>query len=161
MRRPPAAAIVCALLVTACGQSGKKQTTESRQPTPKPPPASVQARKGDEKLIRAWNKAENAGDYKRAARYFAPGAIVIQSYILRLANRHLAEEWNSTLPCRADITFVQGEEGTTLVGFALRKGPTGKCKEGGSAQVRFTIRGGLIRQWRQLPDSEQVPSPVI
>jgi hypothetical protein len=160
MRPPLAAAVVCALLLAGCGGSGKKQTTAA-QPAPKPPPASAQARKGDEKVIRAWNKAENAGDYKRAARYFGRNAIVIQSYILRLANRHFAEEWNSGLPCRADITFVQGEEGTTLVGFDLREGPTGKCKEGGSAQVRFTIRGGLIRQWRQLPESEQAPSPAI
>jgi hypothetical protein len=160
VRRPLAAAVVCALLVTACGQSGKKQTTTA-QPAPKPPSASVPVRKGDEKIIRAWNKAENAGDYKRAATYFARNAIVIQSYILKLTNRHFAELWNSGLPCRADITFVQGEQATTLVGFDLREGPTHKCKEGGSAQVRFTIRGGLIRQWRQLPESEQAPSPAI
>jgi hypothetical protein len=159
VRRSLAAAVVCALLVTACGQSGKKQTTTA-QPAPRPP-ASVQVRKGDEEIIRAWNKAENAGDYKRAARYFARDAIVIQSFILKLSNRHFAEEWNSGLPCRADITFIKGEEATTLVGFDLREGPTHKCKEGGSAQVRFTIRGGLIRQWRQLPESEQAPSPAI
>jgi hypothetical protein len=160
MRVLPAAVVVCALLIAACGQSGKKQTSTS-QPAPKQTPASVPVRKGDEKVIRAWNKAENAGDYKKAASYFAKNAIVIQSYILQLINRHLAEEWNSGLPCRADITFIQGEQATTLVGFDLRKGPTGACKEGGSAQVRFTIRGGLITQWRQLPESEQAPSPAI
>jgi hypothetical protein len=161
MRAPLAAALACALLIAACGQSGKKQTTDSQQPAPKPPPASVPVRKGDERIIRAWNKAENAGDYKRAARYFARNAIVIQSYILQLTNRHFAEEWNSGLPCRADITFIQGEQATTLVGFNLREGRTGKCKEGGKAQVRFTIRGGLIRQWRELPESEQAPAPAI
>jgi hypothetical protein len=161
MRRLLAAAVVCALLIAACGGSGKKQTTESQQPAPKPPPASVPVRKGDEKVIRGWNKAENAGDYKKAASYFAKNAIVIQSYILQLINQHFAEQWNSGLPCRADITFIQGEQATTLVGFELREGRTGKCKEGGTAQVRFTIRGGLIRQWRQLPDSEQVPTPAI
>jgi hypothetical protein len=160
MRRLPAAGVVCALLIAACGQSGKKQTTTTAQPAPKPPPASVAVRKGDEKVIRGWNKAENAGDYKKAATYFAKNAIVIQSYILQLLNRHLAEEWNSGLPCRADISFIQGEEATTLVGFDLREGRKGACKEGGSAQVRFTIRGGLIRQWRQLPEAEEVPSPA-
>ena len=160
MRRLPAAALACALLIAACGQSGTKQTTTA-QPAPKPPPASVPVRKGDEQVIRAWNRAENAGDYRKAASYFAKNAIVIQSFILQLINRHFAEEWNSGLPCRADITFIQGERATTLVGFDLREGPTHKCKEGGSAQVRFTIRGGLIRQWRQLPESEQVPSPAI
>ena len=160
MRRLPAAALLCALLIAACGQSGKRPTTAA-QPAPKPPPAGVPVRKGDEKVIRAWNKAENAGDYKRAASYFAKNAIVIQSFILQLINRHLAEEWNSGLPCRADITFIRGEQATTLVGFDLREGPTHKCKEGGSAEVRFTIRGGLIRQWRQLPESEQAPAPAI
>jgi hypothetical protein len=160
MRPPLAAAVVCALVIAGCGQSGKKQSTAS-QPAPKPPPASVQVRKGDERVIRGWNRAVNAGDYRRAAKYFAPGAVVIQSYVLQLANRHFAEEWNSGLPCRADITSIQGEQATTLVGFDLRQGPSGKCKGGGSAQVRFTIRGGLIRQWRQLPESEQAPSPEV
>jgi hypothetical protein len=160
MRRLPAAALLCALLITGCGQSGKKPTTAA-QPAPKPPAAGVPVRKGDEQVIRGWNKAENAGDYKKAASYFAKNAIVIQSFILQLINRHFAEEWNSGLPCRADITFIHGEQATTLVGFDLREGPTHKCKEGGSAQVRFTIRGGLIRQWRQLPDSEQAPAPAI
>ena len=157
-----AAALVCALLIAACGGSGKKQTSQS-QPAPKPPSqqASVPVRKGDERVIRGWNKAENAGDYKKAASYFAPGAIVVQSYILQLTNRRFAREWNSGLPCRADITFIQGEHATTLVGFNLREGPTGKCKSGGTAQVRFTIRGGLIRLWRQLPESEQAPAPAI
>jgi hypothetical protein len=160
MRAPLAAALLCALLIAACGGGGKKATTNA-QPAPKPPPTSVPVRAGDEKVIRAWNKAENAADYKKAASYFAKNAIVIQSYILQLINRHFAEEWNSGLPCRADITFIQGEKATTLVGFDLREGPTGKCKEGGSAQVRFTIRGGLIRQWRELPEAEQAPSPAI
>jgi hypothetical protein len=157
MRALPAAAVACALLIAACGQSGHKDT-QKFEPAPKPPPASAAVRKGDERVIRAWNKAQNAGDYKKAARYFAHNAIVIQSYILQLINRHFAEEWSSGLPCRADITFIRGEQATTLAGFKLRKGPTGKCKEGGTAQVRFTIRGGLIRQWRQLPASEQAPA---
>ena len=160
MRRLPAAAVVCALLIAGCGGSGKKQTSQS-QPAPKPPPASVAVRKGDERVIRAWNKAENAGNYKRAARYFAPRAIVIQSYVLQLTNQHFAELWNSGLPCRADITSVEGEQAATVAGFKLREGPAGKCKEGGTARVRFTIRGGLIRQWRQLPESEEPPTPEI
>ena len=159
MRVLAAAAVVCALLITACGKSGHKDT-QKFEPAPKPPPASTAVRKGDASVIRAWDKAENAGDYKRAARYFARNAIVIQSYILQLINRHFAEEWNSGLPCSADISFIKGEQATTLAGFNLRQGPAGKCKEGGTAQVRFTIRGGLIRQWRQLPTSEEVPAPA-
>jgi hypothetical protein len=155
MHRPLGALLLCALLIAGCGGSGHK-----RQPAPKPP-SSVPVRQGDERVIRGWNKAENAGDYEHAARFFAPGAIVIQSYILQLPTHRLAVEWNSGLPCRADITFLKGEQATTLVGFDLRTGPGGKCKGGGSAQVRFTIRGGLIRQWRQLPEEEQQTAPAV
>src|SRR5919204_6395179 len=154
MRRLPAAALLCALLIAACGKSGHKPSA-SAPVAPKPAP-TIPVRKGDERVIRGWNKAENAGDYEHAARYFARNAIVIQSYILPLTNHRFAVEWNSGLPCRADITFIKGEQATTLAGFSLREGPHGQCKEGGSAQVRFTIRHGLIRQWRQLPESEEV-----
>jgi hypothetical protein len=159
MARLLAVAAVCALLIAGCGDSGKKQKS---QPAPAPkPPASVPVRGGDARVIRGWNRAENAGDYEHAARFFARGAIVIQSYTLQLVNHRFAVEWNSGLPCRADITFIQGERATTLAGFDLRQGPTGACKSGGSAQVRFTIRDGLIRQWQQLPVSEQSTGPAI
>jgi hypothetical protein len=158
MRGPLAAAAVCAL-ISGCGQSGH-QDTQKQQPAPKPP-ATVPVRKGDARVIRGWNRAVNAADYEHAARFFARGAVVIQNYVLPLANHHFAVEWNSGFPCRADITFVKGERSTTLAGFELREGPRGKCKQGGSAQVRFTIRGGLIRLWRQLPRSEEVPAPAV
>lgn len=147
MGRLPAAAVVCALLLAACGGGHHKQAAS----TPSAP-RTIPVRPGDERVIRGWNKAENAGDYERAASYFARGAFVIQSYILQLQNQRVAVDWNSSLPCRADITFIQGEEATTLVSFKLRQGRTGQCKEGGTAQVRFTIRGGRIQQWRQLPE---------
>jgi hypothetical protein len=159
MRPMLAAGVLCALLIAGCGGGGHKQASAPR-PSPKPPPAAIPVRKGDERVIRGWNKAENAGDYEHAARYFARNAIVIQSYILPLTNHRFAVEWNSGLPCRADITFIKGEKATTLAGFSLREGPHGQCKEGGRAQVRFTIRRGLIRQWRQLPESEEVQTPA-
>ncbi|MGZ4202984.1 MAG: hypothetical protein ACXVRH_13100 [Thermoleophilaceae bacterium] len=147
MGRLPAAAVVSGLLLAACG-GGHHQQVASTPAAPR----SIPVRPGDERVIRGWNMAENAGDYQRAGRYFARGAFVIQSYILQLQDQRDAVEWNSSLPCRADITFIQGEQATTLVSFTLRQGPTGKCKGGGTAQVRFTIRAGRIQQWRQLPE---------
>ena len=158
MLRPLAAALLCALLLAACGGGHHRQASST--PTAPAPPRQVAVRPGDERVIRGWNKAENAGNYDRAASYFARNAIVIQSYILQLQNHRFAKEWNSGLPCRADITFIRGEQATTLVGFNLREGPTGKCKEGGTAQVRFTIRGGLIQQWMQLPEEQQQSGPA-
>jgi hypothetical protein len=152
MRRLLAAGLAT-IAVAGCG--GSHHTDAHRaaaQPKASPHP-------GDERVIRGWNRAENAGHYRRAASYFAPGAIVTQDYVLELRTRRLAIEWNSGLPCRADITFIRPEPATTLVGFNLREGRTGGCKGGGSAQVRFTIRGGLIRRWQQLlvPPGQQAP----
>jgi hypothetical protein len=130
------------LLVAGCGGSSHK-ASQSR-------PAQVSARPGDEKVIRGWNRAINTGHYRRAASYFADHATVTQDYVLQFPSRKIAVEWNSGLPCRADITFVRAESTTTLVGFHLRQGPRGGCRGGGSAQVRFTIRRGLIQRWQQL-----------
>jgi hypothetical protein len=141
------------LLVAGCGGGSSHQASQ-RQPAPRP---------GDEKVIRGWNKAVNAGDYEKAASYFARNAVVMQDYVLPLTTHKYAVEWNSGLPCRADITFIRPEQTTSLAGFHLREGPHGRCKGGGSAQVRFTIRNGLIRRWQQIltpPSKQQTQTPA-
>jgi hypothetical protein len=147
------------LLVAGCGGGSSHQTSENQARPAKPAP-----RPGDEKVIRGWNKAVNSGNYEKAASYFAPKAVVTQDYVLQFPSHKIAVEWNSGLPCRADITFIRPEATTTLAGFHLREGPHGGCKGGGSAQVRFTIRRGLIRRWQQIvnppgqPQQSQVPA---
>jgi hypothetical protein len=114
-------------------------------------------------VIRGWNRAINGRDYETAASYFAQGAVVTQDYVLQLRSHKFAVEWNSGLPCRADITFIRAERVTSVAGFHLRKGPHGACKGGGSARVRFTIRNGLIQRWQQLltpPDQQQTQVPA-
>lgn len=143
-----------ALLVIAAGCGGSHHSATQRQAT---------APAGDEKVIRGWNRAVNSGDYKRAASYFATHAVVTQDYVLQFPNRKIAVEWNSGLPCRADITFIRGEQATTLAGFRLREGPHGGCKGGGHATVRFTIRNGLIQRWQQLlnpPKQQPTQTPA-
>ncbi|HEY1595138.1 MAG TPA: hypothetical protein VGF74_07070 [Thermoleophilaceae bacterium] len=143
------------LLAAGCG-GGSHQTS-----TPRPTQAA--ARPGDEKVIRGWNRAINGRDYETAASYFAQGAVVTQDYVLQLRSHKFAVEWNSGLPCRADITFIRAERVTSVAGFHLRKGPHGACKGGGSARVRFTIRNGLIQRWQQLltpPDQQQTQVPA-
>jgi len=147
------------LLVAGCGGGSSHKPSDT-----KPRPAQPAPRPGDEKVIRGWNKAINTGHYEKAASYFAPNAVVTQDYVLQFPNHKIAVEWNSGLPCRADITFIRAEPTTTLAGFNLREGPHGGCKGGGSAQVRFTIRNGLIRRWQQIlnppgaPQQPQVPA---
>lgn len=131
-----------AIFVVGCGGGG-----HDAAPTRT---TAVRPRPGDEKVIRAWNRAVNTGHYRAAGALFAPGAVVSQTYVLQLPNKKIAAEWNSGFPCRADITFVRFEKVTTLAGFHLREGPRGGCKKGGSARVRFTIRKGLIARWQQV-----------
>jgi hypothetical protein len=142
------------LVVAGCG-GGSSHTATTRPAHPAPRP-------GDEKVIRGWNKAINAGDYEKAASYFAPRAIVTQDYVLQFPSHKIAVEWNSGLPCRADITFIRPEQTTSLAGFHLREGRHGGCKGGGSAEVRFTIRNGLIQRWQQIlnPPGQPQQPPV-
>jgi hypothetical protein len=145
------------LLIAGCGGGGHNAATTRQRAQTFP------TRSGDEKVIRGWNRAVNSGHYKRAGSYFAPGAIVTQDYTLQLPNQKIAAEWNSGFPCRADITFIRAEQATSLAGFRLREGPKGLCKSGGSAQVRFTIRGGLIRRWQQIlepPSGQKTQTPA-
>src|SRR4051794_24716438 len=107
------------LVVVGCG-GGSHRVSQQRLAQPA-------ARPGDERVIRGWNKAVNAGEYKQAACYFAPNAIVIQDYVLQFTARKFIVEWNSGLPCRADITFIKAERVTTLAGFHLREGRHGGC----------------------------------
>jgi hypothetical protein len=147
------------LLVAGCGGGSSHTASVSKSR-----PAAPAPRPGDEKVIRGWNKAINSGNYEKAASYFAPKAVVTQDYALQFPSHKIAVEWNSGLPCKADITFIRPEATTSIAGFHLREGPHGGCKGGGSAQVRFTIRNGLIRRWQQIlnppgqPQQPQVPA---
>jgi hypothetical protein len=141
------------LVVAGCGGGSSRQVSQQGR-------ARFAPRPGDAEVIRGWNKAVNAGHYRKAASYFATHAIVAQDYVLQFTARRFIVEWNSGLPCRADITFIKPERATSLAGFHLREGRRGGCKGGGSAQVRFTIRGGLIQRWQQLliPREQQGPT---
>src|SRR5438067_8833657 len=141
------------VIVAGCGGGSSHQASNQQRP------AKSASRPADEKVIRGWNKAINAGDYEKAASFFAPKAVVTQDYVLQFPDHKIAVEWNSGLPCRADITFIRAERATSLAGFHLRTGRSGGCKGGGSAQVRFTIRGGLIQRWQQIlrPQAQQQP----
>jgi hypothetical protein len=143
MRR--AAALVALVgAIAGCGSQGEQR---------KPAPARRQP--SDAHLIRGWSRALNAGDYRRAAAYFARGAVVEQTQEVRLRSRAAAIVFNSGLPCRADVTGVEDEGATSLASFRLKRGPGGPCN--GSARVRFTIKRGKFTEWRQLPEAPTPP----
>jgi len=145
-----AALALLVLFAVGCGGDDGGEKTDGSGPTP---PSAREASADD--VIRGWNKAVNAGEHERAADLFAIDAVVEQAGVeLRLRTREDAIEFNDSLPCRADITEIEPEGDATVADFDLREGPDGGCRDGGRAAVKFVIRGGKIREWRQLPPPE-------
>jgi hypothetical protein len=107
----------------------------------------------DEATVRLWTRALYDGHYDRAARFFAPRAIV-QQYGTRVLRGHReAVAFNRSLACRASVRSIRHEPGGVLLStFNLGPGPRGGCNGGGTVRVRFFIRRGLIETWHQLPE---------
>ena len=151
MRRLAAALALVLLLVTGCDTDSERAETE---------PAPASAPSSEERIVRAWITALNEGDYDRAARYFAKGAIVDQGRPIRLPNAAAARFFNRSLPCRAELVGVKDEPGPkALAAFTLSDGPGGPCE--GRARVRVTVKDGLFTEWRQLPEEAQPSGPVV
>jgi hypothetical protein len=115
-----------------------------------------------ESVVRGWTEALYKGQYERAAKYFARGAIVQQSQTVVLTTHIKALAFNLSLPCRAKVTAVEQEpHGALLASFKLFPGPGGTCARGGIARVRFFIRRGKIEAWRQLPQAPTPPGQTV
>ena len=126
-------------------------------PAPDPRPSPAPNARGAA-VIRAWTKAIYEGDYERAGSLFAPRAIVQQAETTVLRTRADAVAFSRSLPCRAKVKRIEREpNGVLLASFELFPGRAGACRGGGSARVRFMIRGGRIETWRQLPEAPQPP----
>ncbi len=169
MRSPTATLLACAALVLGgCSLPGGDDPPPSpkREPTPgaaagpsgKPPPASREPAEG--RTIRAWSAAVNAGDFFKAASFFARGAIVEQGLVIRLRDRRDAIQFNSSLPCKARVTDVDDEGRTVLAAFRLLPGHEGGCRGGGTARVRFRFEHGKFKEWRQLDEGDRPPSQI-
>ncbi len=152
-RAAGATAIAVVLLAAGCG-GGEADDRGGREAAPN----SAKSRTSDREIIRNWVSALNDGDFEMAARYFAPGAVVEQATETTLRGRDAAIRFNRSLPCRAEVTDFEDEGNTTLAAFRLREGHEGRCTEGGRARVRFVIDGGLIKEWRQLPEQPLTPN---
>ncbi len=79
---------------------------------------------------------------------------------IRLSNRREAIRFNMSLPCRSQVTDVDDEGRTTVAAFRLRPGRGGACRGGGTARVRFRVRHGKFKEWRQL-DGQDGPQGQI
>jgi hypothetical protein len=143
--------VLASLLAAGCDSDSERAETK---------PAPARAPSSEERIVRAWITALNEGDYDRAARYFAKGAIVDQGHPIRLPNAAAARFFNRSLPCRAELVGVEDEPGPkALAAFTLSDGPGGPCE--GRARVRVTVKDGLFTEWRQLPEEAQPSGPVV
>jgi hypothetical protein len=144
VRRVAALAAALAIVLGGC-----EDTKQSKPGPPKPDYALA-----DEAVVRLWTKALYDGNYRRAAGFFAPRAIVQQGYTRVLKTRAEAIDFNRSLTCRASVGTIHHEKNRVLlVTFNLAPGPRGGCSGGGTVRVRFFIRRGLIETWHQLPDT--------
>ena len=157
LRRFPLLVAIGALLAAGCGGGSDEDDAPAGPSRPGVPPAADHADRArpapdasDREVIDGWVRAVARRRYERAAAYFAPNAVVEQLGEIRLRTRSDAIAFNRGLPCSAELTDVEDEGETSLAAFRLLPGPGGPCE--GSARVRFTIRDGLIREWRQLPE---------
>jgi hypothetical protein len=139
--------VACAALVAACAGTAAAAK-------PPPPAAKMKA------IVRAWSANLNAGRNAAEARLFALPATMIQGpYVYRLATRQQVARWHAALPCSGTILsiVVRGRYATAV--FRLGNRPTSRCDAapGTLAAARFTIVGGKITVWQQVPPPLQGP----
>ncbi|HEY7453056.1 MAG TPA: hypothetical protein VH683_00735 [Thermoleophilaceae bacterium] len=153
-RAPPAACATAVVLLALAGCD-----SASSDPPPQERPDPLHSYNG--RVIRGWLLALERDDFQQAANYFAPGALIDQGQgAHRLTTRELAVNFNSLLPCRADLIRLRGggHARHVLATFRLRAGPGGDCT--GLVRVRYTIVKGKFTEWIQGPDSDSdQPAP--
>lgn len=143
VRRVAIALVAAVLLAVGCDEGEEHQGVHS--------PEGV--------MIRDWLMAVQHGDFGRAARFFAPGAIIDQGRPYRLPDTAAARLFNATLPCHAELVALADEGAKVLATFRLTPGPGGPCR--GRVQVRYTIVGGRFKEWRQLDTGPAPDGSVV
>jgi hypothetical protein len=152
-----AAAAVASAALGGCGGCGGN----GHKPAPAGPAPKPDYAVGDEAVVRLWSLALYDDRYARAAGFFAPEAIVQQAGTRVLRTRAEAIAFNRSLTCRATVLGIRHEsEGVLVATFNLGPGPRGGCASGGRVRVRFEVRGGLIKEWRQLVNVPKPAAPV-
>ena len=113
--------------------------------------------------MRAWSAALNTDDNAAAGRLFAAGAIVIQGgAVYELRGPADAARWTASLPCSGHIVDVTVDQETVTAVFILGNRAQSRCDAapGTRAAARFTVRGGKIVGWEQVPvpgDEKEAP----
>jgi hypothetical protein len=163
--------LVIAVFVAGCGSSGgddkrldlttpKDMTTPEPETTPAPSPP-VKVGKGvtrrEAAVIRGWSDTLRRGHVRRAARYFALPAVVVNGTPpLPIRTRAQAEQFNRLLVCGAKVVALERTNGhRVLATFRLTERPGGACGSGTGhlAHTAFLIRDGRIVQWLRTDDA--------
>ena len=151
-------ALVAVLALQGCFLAGGQHERERPGPGPGPPSPSPGLVSSDAAVIQDWIRSLNAGEYDRAARYFARNAVIQQHSRTRLRTHQDAVNFLRDLPCAASLTDLVDEGRTELATFSL-SGPSGTCGE--RARVRFTVEHGRFTEWRQVPEPGQPDGRAI
>jgi hypothetical protein len=157
--RPARVIVVLGILLTLVGcdsDSDSEPSSDSRggeQTAPRAEhPHGEGLRSHEGALIRHWLAALERDDYARAARSFAPGALVDQGVPYRLTSPAAARRFNAALPCRADLIRLRDEGRRSLASFRIRRGPGGPCH--GTVRVRLRFRDEHFSEFVQLPGDD-------
>jgi limonene-1,2-epoxide hydrolase len=114
---------------------------------------TAQAAATPAQVVRAWSKALNANDNRRAAALFALGARVVQPGVdVTLDSRRLAVAFNAALPCAGRIIKITAHRDRAVATFVLGHRPQHTCDgPGAKAAALFVVRNGKIVLWQQVP----------
>ena len=165
--------LVLAVLVAGCGSGSgndkrldlttpKDMTSPPAEETPAPAPEpSVKVGKRvtrrEAAVIRGWSDTLRRGHVRRAARYFALPAVVVNGTPpLTIRTRAQAEQFNRLLVCGAKVVALERADGhRVLATFRLTERPGGACGGGTGhlAHTAFLIRDGRIAQWLRTDDA--------
>jgi hypothetical protein len=142
--------VACALVLAGCG--GSRVT---HPPETKPPSQAVRMKA----VVRAWSARLDAGDNAGLARLFRVPVLMTQGpFVFRLVTRSQVARWHATLPCSGRVVSIAVKGRIATAVFRLGNRATSKCDAPGTlAAARFTIVGGKIIAWQQVPPPSSGP----
>ena len=146
----------CVALLVGCG--GKAHTNPATHAS-NPAAARVQRMKT---VVHEWSTRLNAGNNAALAQLFRVPVLMTQgSYVFRLVNKSQVARWHASLPCSGHVVSITVKGRIATAVFRLGDRATSKCDAPGTlAAARFTIVGGKIIAWQQVPVPPQQAAPV-
>ena len=145
--------LASALILAGCGGGTVKQPQETK-------PLAQAARM--KAVVRAWSARLDAGDNAGLARLFRVPVLMTQGpYVFRLVTLSQVARWHSTLPCSGHLVSITVKGRIATAVFRLGNRTTSRCDAPGTlAAARFTIVGGKIVAWEQIPVPPTQAAPV-